>query len=470
MRDTSSIFAIELADRAVSLSRNGQVLVSMPAAVFDGGGEEAAGTPAWHALRRQPTRTSTRHFQDLSRAGAPFERATSLVSAQLRQLLTEHPPVDFERVWMVAPAGFDPRALGAVFGIAKTLSLRVEGFVDAAAVSAAAFGLDRTALVLEMGLHHIAVTAVEAGAQARRRRAVVSTAGGLIELYEAWLDLISTAMVKRTRFDPLHEGVTEQQLFDALPGLAQEAARTGSAVAVVEVGQDRFETPLSRDQLAQSGEVVYRDIVRLLHELRPAGAPVALIVPRAVTGLPGLREALDQFLGCELISVADGFASAATSLLELPRPLSEESVRLLRRVPSNPKPMWGEALATRELLGHEGARPPQPSHVLYGGKAFSLAREAVVVGRAPGAQNAIVLPEGLAGVSRRHCTFVRSGGETVLVDHSSYGTFVNGERVSERVRVSAGDRVRVGEPGVELALIAVGEAAGDTHGTTTSQH
>jgi hypothetical protein len=35
--------------------------------------------------------------------------------------------------------------------------------------------------------------------------------------------------------------------------------------------------------------------------------------------------------------------------------------------------------------------------------------------------------------------------------------------VLERVRVHAGDRVRLGEPGIELALIAVGGAAGDSH-------
>jgi hypothetical protein len=42
-----------------------------------------------------------------------------------------------------------------------------------------------------------------------------------------------------------------------------------------------------------------------------------------------------------------------------------------------------------------------------------------------------------------------------MVDHSSFGTYANGERVSERVRVSAGDRVRIGDPGVELSLISV---------------
>jgi pSer/pThr/pTyr-binding forkhead associated (FHA) protein len=53
----------------------------------------------------------------------------------------------------------------------------------------------------------------------------------------------------------------------------------------------------------------------------------------------------------------------------------------------------------------------------------------------------------------------------VLVDHSRTGTFVNDERVLERVRVRAGDRVRIGDPAIELALIDVhaAESTGGTH-------
>ncbi len=84
----------------------------------------------------------------------------------------------------------------------RACSSRVDGFVDAAAAAVSALGMGRSSLVLELGLHHSAVTVVESGAQARRRRVLVSEQGGLIELYEAWLTFISTAMVKLTRFDP----------------------------------------------------------------------------------------------------------------------------------------------------------------------------------------------------------------------------------------------------------------------------
>jgi len=204
-------------------------------------------------------------------------------------------------------------------------------------------------------------------------------------------------------------------------------------------------------------------VVRLLHELRPAGAAVAIVVPGIVGNLPGLRETFEGFTGCELVAIPDGFAAAAVSLLDLPQPQEEGVAHLLRRLPARAQPLLLERVVRTGLGGRRTSAPP-PSHVLFDGRAYSLA-EALVVGRAPAASHAITLPEGLAGVSRRHCTFTRDGDELVLIDHSSFGTFVNGERVAGRVRVHAGDRVRLGEPGVELALIAVGEAVtGSSHG------
>jgi hypothetical protein len=286
----------------------------------------------------------------------------------------------------------------------------------------------------------------------------VSEQGGLIQLYQAWLALISTAMVKRNRFDPFTNAQTEQQLFDALPALTLEAAETGSTTAGVTNGDAQFEVSLTRDQFAEAAQPIYRELIRQMHALRPAGAEVTLVMSETVAKFPGFYEMLQQFIGCELVAVPEGFAAAATSLLSLPEATPGEAVRLLRRLPLHEQSTLAERVSG-ETLGREGAGPALPSHVLFDGRAVPLSASALVVGRSPGGTPALTLPEGLAGVSRRHCTFVRDGSEVVLVDHSHYGTFVNGERVSERVRIHAGDKVRLGEPGVELSLIAIGELA-----------
>ena len=227
-----------------------------------------------------------------------------------------------------------------MFGIARRVALPVDGFIDAAVVTAATLRSELSAIVFELGLHHAAATAVdyEAG-HVRRRRSVSVERGGFLGLLQAWLDLVSTTMVKRTRFDPLHDAATEQQLFDAIPTLALEAATTGSTTAAVTKGQERFEVSLTRDQFVQAADPIYRSMVGLLHQLRPAGTPIEIVVPRSVVELPGLREQLEQFVGCELVSVPDGYAAAAGSLLDLPAPPAEkDSVRLLRRLPPNPSP------------------------------------------------------------------------------------------------------------------------------------
>ncbi len=448
-----SVFAIELADRALSFARDGHVLSRAPSSVFDA---------------NRPRRISSQHLSSVLMQRNASARIEALVEAELNTRLAGHPVENTDRVWIVAPAGSQPAGLAAMLGIARRLSLPVDGFIDSATITTAATIASaetapvRNAVVLEIGLHHAAATAVDGdGGQARRRRSVYSERGGLTELYQSWLDLVSATMVKRTRFDPLHDVSTEQQLFDALPALSAEAASpAGKTTAAVNRRGQRFEVDLTRDQFAQAGEPIYRSILSVLHQLRPAGAQVCLLLPKVVATLPGLRERLDQFSDCELALVPDGFAAEAASLRDLPgRTGSDDAVPLLRRIPLSPHQVPADAVI-RDPLGRQRTGPA-PSPVLWDGRAHSLSVESLVVGRTlSDTPRHLVLPEGLAGVSRRHCTFVHDGEGLVLLDHSAFGTFVNGERVAERVRLYAGDRVRVGDPGVEFALIAVGDIAG----------
>ena len=59
------------------------------------------------------------------------------------------------------------------------------------------------------------------------------------------------------------------------------------------------------------------------------------------------------------------------------------------------------------------------------------------------------------GISRVHCLLACDATGAWLEDRSTYGTYLNGERVGGRAALRAGDRMRLGNPGVELELVRV---------------
>jgi pSer/pThr/pTyr-binding forkhead associated (FHA) protein len=91
---------------------------------------------------------------------------------------------------------------------------------------------------------------------------------------------------------------------------------------------------------------------------------------------------------------------------------------------------------------------------LYQGRAWKISDLPLTLGwSVDGGKRQIALPSTLPGVSRVHCTLVRRNGSVLVEDHSTYGSFVNDERVQGRTTLTVGDRLRVGTPGITLDLI-----------------
>ncbi len=460
----NGVLGLSIDDRALAVAAAGRVLGVAPAIARRAAGEDQ-GSPAADILRSRPADASARHWNDIAAENAANGAALPIAAAELRQRLAAAlraagdgqsagggPVAD--AVWMAVSAAFTPRALSDVLAVAQSASLPVLGFIDAAVAAVAPLGLSKPAIVLEIGLYHVAATALECGATVRRRRSIVSRGGGLLDIYQSWLDVVSAAMVLRTRFDPLHDAAVEQRLFGELPALAAQAVEHGSATVALEgPAGERHEVAIARDQFAAAAAARYRELERCLHELRRAGAPVAVVVPAALLGLAGLRERLETLSDCELIVVPEGWAAAVVSQL----PASEAAqgpVRLVRRLAATTPSPPGEA-PRREKPGERAGAAIDPTHVLHAGRALPLTPRGLTVGREGNGAD-ITVPAGAAGVSRRHCTILRGGDGVVLVDHSRYGTWVNDERVAGRALLHAGDQVRIGEPGIGLALISVG--------------
>jgi pSer/pThr/pTyr-binding forkhead associated (FHA) protein len=97
----------------------------------------------------------------------------------------------------------------------------------------------------------------------------------------------------------------------------------------------------------------------------------------------------------------------------------------------------------------------RPTHVLYQGRAFRIDEQPLTVGWSVAGKRQLALPASLPGISRSHCSLVRRNGAVLIEDHSTYGSFVNDERVQGRTTLAVGDRLRVGTPGITLDLIQI---------------
>jgi hypothetical protein len=454
-------FAIDLDDAALAIQREADAEPVIAASVIRAAaGERPVGAPATDEIRRRPREVSTRHWLQLA-AHESMRGAAVLARAELVARLGG--PAGGVTALVAVPVHYDAAALGHALGALQGAGLAVTRMVDSAALRCAALGLERDALVLDVGLHHLAVASVRAGDGACRRTAVRWRAGtGWIALFEGTLQLVSEAMVLRHRFDPLHDGATEQAVYDLLPAATDAAARTGRATVALERAGRRVDVELSRDQFAARAGPMLRELLAFAHELRPAGSAVDVVVGERLARWPGLVGQLDELRDCDLHVLPEGFAVRAAAMLAAAatgdEAVSSAPVRLTRRVPRFASPLPALADESRRL-GAAAAQADPPTHVLHSGRAYALRAGAPLeIGRAPDARG-IALPDGMAGVSRLHCTLRDEGDSIVLVDHSRHGSWVNGERVAARVRLRAGDVLRIGDPGVEFGLIAVGAAA-----------
>lgn len=456
------MIGLYLGDSALALARDGVRLSVAPSIVHaDAAVSAVFGSPAPELVRLRPLAVSTRHWVGLARGDSMARQgAHATVRAELsHRLAIVDSPGDIR---VAVPASFTAETCGDVLGVLQECGWIVHGFHDAAALTVAACGIDRPAIVVEVGLHHIAGSTVSSGA--RRRATSVRADSGMLALQDAWLDLVSEAMVRRSRFDPLHDAAQEQRVYDAVMGWATTAAREGIVHIEWSTPTGSIALPLTRDAFAAAAAPIYRDVLGVVHELRSAGSAVDLLLPQCMRDWPGMAEALEDIRTARRFVIPADVAARAVSLL--PTESSEQSAQtsvMLWRGASGVSPIespqpWPSDSSSSLPVHMSISR--RPSHAIFGERAYPLTPgTSLGIGRMPG-PTGLALPEQARGVSRLHCTLRVVDEGVELIDHSRHGTWINDERVVRRVRVSAGDRIRVGEPALVIGLLAAGEPHG----------
>ena len=440
---------IEIVDAGLAVVRDGTLVATSPGVALIDGPSIATGDAAAAVARLRPAHVSDRYWSDLAadsyaRSEEPRISHADLAHEQLTSLWREAAQPGDDAVFAV-PGTLRPAALGLLLGIARHAAIPVAGLVDSAVAATAGLEARATVLHLDVQLHQAVLTELHGTNLLRRRRVEATPRAGQKALFAGWAQHVAEAMVRRTRFDPLHQAATEQLLYRRLPEWIAALRTHESVDATLETDVGSFTAPLQREQFTLVAEAWYAQLAGLVQAVHRRDDPATLALSARTSRLPALVERMDGLAQLEVVTLAEGAAAAGAA------------ARAVELGPADP-PALVTALARAHPVA-EGGRQREvavgATHVIQDGRAHVIGEEPLVVGAGVGDGRRIGLAPGLAGISRTHCTLQRRSGRAFVRDHSRYGTFVNGERVQGELELAAGDRLRVGTPGVVLELIAV---------------
>jgi hypothetical protein len=473
-----SLVAIELNDAAIVAARwdaeaGRAVVLGNPSPGFAvlHEGRVLVGQDAFERHRLAPLYSQNRYWQALGTEPLPWSARgvatpADLAYAQLSALLAPAIAAGATEVLLAVPPGYTREQLGLLVGIANETGVTVRGLVDLGLAAAATVPPAPHMLHLDLQLHQAAATLLEssrADGVLRRARYELLPGAGVIAFNQAIAASIATSFVRETRFDPLHEATTEQRLHDRMPQWLAALADAEEVEAAIEAGGLTHQVTLGRAELTTAVAKLAADVLRLVQGSRPAGTLLHVCVTPRVAAVPGLLASLTSLRDCTIVMLEP--AAAAVGALQASAAIARapDAISLVHRLPlTGVADVPAAAAAATEAVPAEAV----PTHVLYRGRAWPLTSVPLTLGWSVGAApRALTLPAGIAGVSRSHCTLRMVDGQAIVEDQSTYGTFVNDERVGGRVALRVGDVLRLGAPGVTLELIRVMDNATPHHGT-----
>ena len=446
--------AIDLNDSAISLVTAGGVLrqeigyACLRAGSLLFGAEARIHSP----LLRQET--SNRHWRDLSEAPLPrplgaYRTAADLVEAHLAHLRGALPP-QFTSVVAAVPPYWSQQQLGLLLAIARETGFPLTGFVDDAVAATRRPYPGRVLWNLDLTLHDAGLTRMAQGEEVSRDDGQRFEWLSVELLDRACAQSIATAFLQTSRFDPLHDAESEQDLYRKLPEwLAALRGRDSLTLNAAFRGHEFVAMVRASDVRIAVGQATER-LVQRLRTLVAAGDAAVLQVPDRLADYPGALEALTGVSNCQVVALEP--AAAAVGALRLRTPQAADAVRLTMSLPWDRPPAEPAGAAAAAIAPATGTA--SPTHIVHRGRAYRLGAVEFQLGsQLDDGQFGLRLSASVQALSRRHCGVRVENGRAVLYDYSRYGTRLNGQPIEGSAVLHSGDVIQIGRPAIELMLV-----------------
>ena len=292
-----SVNVLQLNDIALTFyNQAGEQVYAQPAgALWDGKtlkfGYEANSQSRVHPQQFNHRYLATVSGQPLPTPLGPAKNHADLIYHHLLSLDLPNEPF-----MLAIPAHWNNEQLSVLLGICQEARVQVAGFADLGLAHALALGDFQEVTILDVELHRLTATtvAVEQG-RANITDTRVWEARGSQYVYEGWMSVVADEFVQHTRFDPLHSGASEQNLYDQLVAWAQSGQSANPRLTIDQRG-DTVELEVQRADLSTKLAQRFASV-----ELNQ-GTNYA--VSAALQGFPGLRDWIVSQVG-EIISLPE---------------------------------------------------------------------------------------------------------------------------------------------------------------------
>jgi hypothetical protein len=396
----------------------------------------------------------------------PLERKTGLAQNHA-EIACAH----LSRVWenikdygagiiVAVPGYYGREQLGLILGMAQELSIPVKGFVSLPVAASRTPRPDAMLFHLDIHLHRFEIAYLHQDSHLRGESSVTVEEVNLEQFSRGWVESIAEEFVRSTRFDPLHEAATEQDIYNRLPAALEMLKSHTSFIFEIAQGTHSYRITLLRELLKQKSESMYdmvcRSIVKMRNDYGNKADLIVLQLTHRMASLPGIKDKLSEIDNCEVIELEPG--AGAQGVLQFWGHLADYPAggraSFFTSRPWQEKEPQPPGTTTYKTSGKAG-----PTHVLYRDVAFRLSDKPLTIGcDDPGEGRGIRVQASSPEVSGKHCTVQRDSGRIVLRDFSAQGTFVDDQRISGSMTLEPGQTVRLGTSGETIRLITCVES------------
>ncbi len=428
---------IDINDAGLRAGVDGEVRVTSPGYAVLDGARLLIGDEALHNARLLPRWTNNRFWSQLNtnrmaNGTDTVRHHADLAFAHLEQIWQTIRD-DSKRVVFAVPGFYSKEQLALLLGMARECDIPVASVTDSALMAVSPQRAFATALHLDIFLHRVTLTTLQANDSLRRLDTVTISETGLYTLWDLWANVIASQFIQTSRYDPMHQAVSEQQLYDLLPTWIDGLSGRNAAIFALSVGNVRHEVAISREQLLTACAHVYPQIVQQVRDRIAPGQSASLFVSDRFRGFPGLGESLKLITGADVNWLDEASVFRGLTQFE-------------DHVVSDTGNRWTTSLPIAVQRPAEATVDVKQRFVLLGHHATPIGDALRIVG--------IIDGQLVRDGGEPACTLYTRGPTTVLENHVGSGLDVNGKPAPSRSELAPGDQITL--TGSTLTLISAG--------------